>query len=211
MPAAVSIVTITNNSSDSLNVSWRAAEGDVDSYMVMLKDLEKIVHTLAVSKATTDCAFSSLVSGRLYTIVITTHSGSYRNQTLLQARTSMKYAWNFPFPLFWILNVMAALLMLYDFFIKNHPKCRTPRPSTRREMTFWRFTGIKHRGIMTIMKWWSNITAHIFIARTSVGLRASVCSVIWFQDDSIHWLLPPGVDHITLLFLYTAEHVSDCV
>lgn len=92
MPAAVSIATITNNSSDSLNVSWKAADGDVDSYMVMLKDQEKIVHTLTVSKATTDCVFGSLVSGRLYTIFITTYSGSYRNQTLLQARTSMKYS-----------------------------------------------------------------------------------------------------------------------
>lgn len=91
MPAAVSVVTVTNNTPDSLNVSWKPAEGDVESYMVMLKDQEKIVHTLAVSKATKDCAFGSLVSGRLYTIFITTQSGSFRNQTVLQGRTSMKF------------------------------------------------------------------------------------------------------------------------
>ncbi|XP_016338548.1 receptor-type tyrosine-protein phosphatase beta isoform X2 [Sinocyclocheilus anshuiensis] len=87
VPAAVSDINVTNSGPDFLNVSWKAAEGDVDSYMVMLKDQEKIVHTLAVSKATTECVFRSLVSGRLYTISITTHSGSYRNQTLVQERT----------------------------------------------------------------------------------------------------------------------------
>uniref|UniRef100_A0A673N6K6 protein-tyrosine-phosphatase n=1 Tax=Sinocyclocheilus rhinocerous TaxID=307959 RepID=A0A673N6K6_9TELE len=87
VPAAVSDITVTNSGPDFLNVSWKAAEGDVDSYMVMLKDQEKIVHTLAASKATTECVFRSLVSGRLYTISITTHSGSYRNQTLVQERT----------------------------------------------------------------------------------------------------------------------------
>ncbi|XP_016117084.1 receptor-type tyrosine-protein phosphatase beta-like [Sinocyclocheilus grahami] len=87
VPAAVSDITVTNSGPDFLNVSWKAAEGDVDSYMVMLKDQEKIVHTLAASKATTECVFRSLVSGRLYTISITTQSGSYRNQTLVQERT----------------------------------------------------------------------------------------------------------------------------
>ncbi|XP_073725516.1 receptor-type tyrosine-protein phosphatase beta [Misgurnus anguillicaudatus] len=88
VPAAVSMVTVANNSADFLNVSWKAADGDVDSYMVTLKYQEKIVHTLAASKATRECVFRSLVSGRLYTIVITTNSGSYRNQTVLQARTN---------------------------------------------------------------------------------------------------------------------------
>ncbi|XP_073703352.1 receptor-type tyrosine-protein phosphatase beta [Garra rufa] len=87
VPAAVSDITVTNSGPDFLNVSWKAAEGDVDNYMVMLKDQEKIVHTLAASKITTECVFRSLVSGRLYTISITTHSGSYRNQTLVQERT----------------------------------------------------------------------------------------------------------------------------
>uniref|UniRef100_A0A8C1IAS0 protein-tyrosine-phosphatase n=1 Tax=Cyprinus carpio TaxID=7962 RepID=A0A8C1IAS0_CYPCA len=87
VPAAVSDISVTNSGPDFLNVSWKAAEGDVDNYMVMLKDQEKIVYALAASKATTECVFGSLVSGRLYTISITTHSGSYRNQTLVQKRT----------------------------------------------------------------------------------------------------------------------------
>lgn len=87
VPAAVSDITVTNSGPHFLNVSWKAAEGDVDNYMVVLKDQEKIVHTHTASKATTECVFRSLVSGRLYTISITTHSGSYRNQTFIQERT----------------------------------------------------------------------------------------------------------------------------
>uniref|UniRef100_A0A8C2CSF7 protein-tyrosine-phosphatase n=1 Tax=Cyprinus carpio TaxID=7962 RepID=A0A8C2CSF7_CYPCA len=87
VPAAVSDITVTNSGPDFLNVSWKAAEGDVDNYMVMLKDQEKTVHTLTASKATTESVFRSLVPGRLYTISITTYSGSYRNQTLVQERT----------------------------------------------------------------------------------------------------------------------------
>ncbi|XP_051544635.1 LOW QUALITY PROTEIN: receptor-type tyrosine-protein phosphatase beta-like [Myxocyprinus asiaticus] len=87
VPAAVSDIIVTNNAPHSLNVSWKAAEGDVDSYMVMLKDQEKTIHTLTVSKVTTECVFSSLVSGRLYTICISTHSGSYTNQSILHQRT----------------------------------------------------------------------------------------------------------------------------
>lgn len=90
VPAAVSDITVTNSGPDFLNVSWKAAEGDVDNYMVVLKDQEKIVHTHTASKATTECVFKSLVSGRLYTIFITTHSGSYRNQTFIQERTRKK-------------------------------------------------------------------------------------------------------------------------
>ncbi|TRY92037.1 hypothetical protein DNTS_026802 [Danionella cerebrum] len=87
VPAAASDITITDSGPDFLNVSWKPADGDVDNYVVILKDQEKIIHTLTTSKANTECVFRSLVSGRLYSVSISTHSGSFRNQTLLQHRT----------------------------------------------------------------------------------------------------------------------------
>lgn len=72
---------------DFLSVSWRPALGDVDSYLVTLRDREKTVHTLAVSKSSPECVFSSLVSGRLYNISITSRSGIYENHTIVQERT----------------------------------------------------------------------------------------------------------------------------
>ncbi|CAF89510.1 unnamed protein product, partial [Tetraodon nigroviridis] len=88
-PAAVSDVTVSNGGrSDAVRVSWRPAVGVVDSYLVRLQDRGRSIHMLAVSRSSpSECAFSSLVAGRLYTVVIVTRSGSLENATAVQART----------------------------------------------------------------------------------------------------------------------------
>lgn len=86
MPAATGEVTVTNDGRrDFLNVSWKAAPGDVKSYEVSLKDHERIVYTLTVTKLSSQ--FSSLVPGRLYTVSVSTCSDSYKNTTEVQGRT----------------------------------------------------------------------------------------------------------------------------
>ncbi|XP_055795524.1 receptor-type tyrosine-protein phosphatase beta-like isoform X2 [Salvelinus fontinalis] len=88
VPAAVGEVTVSNNGRmDFLSVSWRPAQGNVDSYLVTLKDRERTVHTLVVSKSSPECVFKSLVSGRLYNISIVSRSGVYENHTIVQERT----------------------------------------------------------------------------------------------------------------------------
>uniref|UniRef100_A0A8P4GG41 protein-tyrosine-phosphatase n=1 Tax=Dicentrarchus labrax TaxID=13489 RepID=A0A8P4GG41_DICLA len=88
-PASVSEVTVANGGrSDALQVTWRPAEGVVDSYRVRLQDRNRTIHTLAVSRTSLpECSFSSLVAGRLYSVVIVTRSGSLENATTIQART----------------------------------------------------------------------------------------------------------------------------
>uniref|UniRef100_A0A3Q3W1C4 protein-tyrosine-phosphatase n=1 Tax=Mola mola TaxID=94237 RepID=A0A3Q3W1C4_MOLML len=88
-PAAVSEVTVGNGGrSDAVQVSWQPALGVVDSYLVRLQDGSQIVHTLAVSRSSPpECSFSSLVAGRLYSVVIVTRSGSLENATTVQTRT----------------------------------------------------------------------------------------------------------------------------
>ncbi|XP_020781984.1 receptor-type tyrosine-protein phosphatase beta isoform X1 [Boleophthalmus pectinirostris] len=89
VPASVTEITTSNGGrSDALQVSWRPAAGAVDSYLVRLQDGSRTVHTLAVSRSSTpECSFSSLVAGRLYSVVIVTRSGSLENATTVQART----------------------------------------------------------------------------------------------------------------------------
>ncbi|KAL6116555.1 ptprb [Pungitius sinensis] len=88
-PASVSEVTVSNGGrSDTLQSSWRPALGVVDSYLVRLMDASRTVHTLVVSRSSApECSFSSLVAGRLYSVVITTRSGALENATEVQART----------------------------------------------------------------------------------------------------------------------------
>ncbi|KAF6714483.1 Receptor-type tyrosine-protein phosphatase beta [Oryzias melastigma] len=88
-PASVSEVTVSNRGrSDALQVSWRPAAGVVDSYLVRLEDGKRVVHVLAVSSSSPpECSFSSLVAGRLYSVVIVTRSGDLENATVVKART----------------------------------------------------------------------------------------------------------------------------
>lgn len=89
VPASVSEITIFNGGrSDALQVSWRPAVGAVNSYLVRLQDGSRTVHTLAVSRSSApECSFSSLVAGRLYSVVIVTRSGFLENATSVHART----------------------------------------------------------------------------------------------------------------------------
>lgn len=69
-------------------MSWRPAVGEVDYYVVRLQDRSQTVHRFTVSRSSApECSFSSLVAGRLYSVVIETRSGSLENSTTVQART----------------------------------------------------------------------------------------------------------------------------
>ncbi|XP_072310010.1 receptor-type tyrosine-protein phosphatase beta [Eucyclogobius newberryi] len=89
VPASVSEITTSNGGrSDALQVSWQPAAGAADSYQVRLQDGSRTVHSLAVSRSSPpECSFSSLVAGRLYSVVIVTRSGSLENTSTVQART----------------------------------------------------------------------------------------------------------------------------
>ncbi|XP_030404601.1 receptor-type tyrosine-protein phosphatase beta isoform X1 [Gopherus evgoodei] len=88
VPSSVSGVTVNNSGrSDYLSVSWLPATGDVDSYLVTLSHDSQTIQTLTISKALSECSFSSLIAGRLYNVMITTKSGKYENHSFSQERT----------------------------------------------------------------------------------------------------------------------------
>ncbi|XP_028255677.1 receptor-type tyrosine-protein phosphatase beta [Parambassis ranga] len=89
VPASVLDLTVANGGrSDALQASWRPAAGVVDSYLVRLQDGRQTVHMLAVSRfSPPECSFSSLVAGRLYSVIIVTRTGNLENATMAQART----------------------------------------------------------------------------------------------------------------------------
>lgn len=89
VPAGVSEITCSSGGkSDALQVAWRPAVGAVDSYLVRVQDGTRTVHVLAVSRSSPpECSFSSLVAGRLYSVVVVTRSGSLENATTVKART----------------------------------------------------------------------------------------------------------------------------
>lgn len=88
VPAAVDDVRVSNNGrNDFLTVSWRPPEGEVDRYLVTLSEQDLTLHSVVVSKSNPSCVFKSLVSGRMYTVTVSSCSGPYLNHTSIQERT----------------------------------------------------------------------------------------------------------------------------
>lgn len=87
-PAAVSDLSIRSNSSSSLSFLWSPAEGDLDSYEVVLyRSDESLQERRHLQANALQCTFQRLTPGATYKIVVLTHSGQQNNQTSMWART----------------------------------------------------------------------------------------------------------------------------
>uniref|UniRef100_A0A8C4R8J1 protein-tyrosine-phosphatase n=1 Tax=Eptatretus burgeri TaxID=7764 RepID=A0A8C4R8J1_EPTBU len=86
LPQAVSNSKVTGQSTSSLDVSWRAAPGDVDGYRVeLLTGDGELVSNVTLPVSTNNYTFVSLTPGRMYDIFIYTASGGL-NSRMFSAR-----------------------------------------------------------------------------------------------------------------------------
>ncbi|XP_032364750.1 receptor-type tyrosine-protein phosphatase beta [Etheostoma spectabile] len=85
-PAPVQNPTATHGARDDyLKVYWRPAAGDVDFYVVSIRHNNALVQNLTVQG--TQAQFSGLVPGRLYTVLVSTWSGTAQASTSTHGRT----------------------------------------------------------------------------------------------------------------------------
>ncbi|KAG8577865.1 hypothetical protein GDO81_010317 [Engystomops pustulosus] len=88
VPAAVTGLKITGNSTDSLSFTWTSAEGELDSYDIFLYNPDNTLHDRKPGvQSLKQSSFQGLLPGRLYKIVIVTHSGSLTNESSIHGRT----------------------------------------------------------------------------------------------------------------------------
>ncbi|KAG8439679.1 hypothetical protein GDO86_005743 [Hymenochirus boettgeri] len=88
VPAAVSDVKITGNKTDSLYFTWSSSEGELDSYGIFLYNPDNSLHDRKSGyPGLSHCSFHGLLPGRLYKLVIVTHSGSLTNESSIHGRT----------------------------------------------------------------------------------------------------------------------------
>ncbi|XP_073411626.1 receptor-type tyrosine-protein phosphatase beta isoform X1 [Dendrobates tinctorius] len=88
VPAAVTGLKITGNSTDSLSFTWTSAEGELESYDIFLYNPDNTLHDRKPGvQSLTQSSFQGLLPGRLYKIVIVTHSGSLTNESSIHGRT----------------------------------------------------------------------------------------------------------------------------
>nr|XP_061780963.1 receptor-type tyrosine-protein phosphatase beta-like [Nerophis lumbriciformis] len=214
VPAAVGEVTVSNNGRmDFLSVSWRPAQGDVDSYLVTLRDQDKMLHTFIVSKSSHECVFNSLVSGRLYNISIGTRSGTFQNHTSVLERTQPSKVQNPTathgarddfLKVYW--RPASGDFDLYQVSIKHNNVVLQNQtvPKTQNECVFHGL--IPGRLYTVVVSTWSGTyeTTTSTYGRTFPAAVRSLCVTKRTSEDlQVAWSPAPGdVDHYEVQLLF---------
>lgn len=91
VPESVKELTLSNRSTEDLQVTWSKAEGDVDKYEIQLlyNDM-KIFPPIFLGNTIEECWFTALTPGRLYKILVLTISGDAQRATFIEGLTSKK-------------------------------------------------------------------------------------------------------------------------
>ncbi|XP_056656711.1 receptor-type tyrosine-protein phosphatase beta isoform X2 [Monodelphis domestica] len=88
VPAAVTNLRITENSTSHLAFTWKTSEGELNWYNIFLYNPDKTLQERAkVDPGVQHCAFQNLMQGRMYKMVIVTHSGELSNESFIFGRT----------------------------------------------------------------------------------------------------------------------------
>uniref|UniRef100_A0A672TJX0 protein-tyrosine-phosphatase n=1 Tax=Strigops habroptila TaxID=2489341 RepID=A0A672TJX0_STRHB len=88
VPAAVTDLKVTENTTDRLSFSWTTSQGDLDSYDIFLYNPDKSLHDrISGEQHLQQCSFHNLRQGRMYRMVIVTHSGDLTNESSVFGRT----------------------------------------------------------------------------------------------------------------------------
>lgn len=93
VPAAVTNLRITENSTRHLSFSWTASEGELSWYNIFLYNPDKTLQERAqVDPLVQSFSFQNLLQGRMYKLVIVTHSGELSNESFIFGRTGKTQA-----------------------------------------------------------------------------------------------------------------------
>ncbi|KFO36263.1 receptor-type tyrosine-protein phosphatase beta isoform X3 [Fukomys damarensis] len=88
VPAAVTNLRITENSTRHLSFSWTASEGELNWYNIFLYNPDRTLQERAqVDPLVQSFSFQNLLQGRMYKMVIVTHSGELSNESFIFGRT----------------------------------------------------------------------------------------------------------------------------
>ncbi|XP_006197887.1 receptor-type tyrosine-protein phosphatase beta isoform X1 [Vicugna pacos] len=88
VPAAVTNLRITENSTRRLSFGWTTSEGELSWYNIFLYNPDGTLQERAqVAPQVQSFSFQNLLQGRMYKMVIVTHSGELSNESFLFGRT----------------------------------------------------------------------------------------------------------------------------
>ncbi|XP_060021320.1 receptor-type tyrosine-protein phosphatase beta isoform X2 [Lagenorhynchus albirostris] len=88
VPAAVTNLRITENATRHLSFSWTPSEGELKWYNIFLYNPDRTLQERAqVGPQVQSFSFQNLLQGRMYKMVIVTHSGELSNESSIFGRT----------------------------------------------------------------------------------------------------------------------------
>uniref|UniRef100_A0A667GHZ6 protein-tyrosine-phosphatase n=1 Tax=Lynx canadensis TaxID=61383 RepID=A0A667GHZ6_LYNCA len=88
VPAAVTNLRIVENSTRHLTLSWTTSEGELNGYNIFLYNPDGTLQERAqVNPRIQSISFQNLLQGRMYKMVIVTHSGELSNESFIFGRT----------------------------------------------------------------------------------------------------------------------------
>ncbi|XP_062059209.1 receptor-type tyrosine-protein phosphatase beta isoform X2 [Lepus europaeus] len=149
VPAAVTNLRITENSTRHLSFSWTASEGELNWYNIFLYNPDRTLQERAqVDPQVQTFSFQNLLQGRMYKMVIVTHSGELSNESFMFGRTvpapvshlkgsnqnmtdSLWFSWS-PAP---------GDLDFYELILYN-PNGTKKENWRHKDLTEWRFHGL---------------------------------------------------------------------
>ncbi|XP_003798983.1 receptor-type tyrosine-protein phosphatase beta isoform X1 [Otolemur garnettii] len=88
VPAAVTDLKVTDNSTGHLAFSWTPSVGELSGYNIFLYNPDRTLQERAqVDPQVRSFSFQKLLQGRMYKMVIVTHSGELSNESFIFGRT----------------------------------------------------------------------------------------------------------------------------
>lgn len=87
-PAAATNLKVTNTTTGRLSFSWTTSQGELDKYEIFLYNPDQSLQDrTSGDQNLKQYSFQNLVQGRLYKMVIVTHSGKLTNESSIFGRT----------------------------------------------------------------------------------------------------------------------------
>nr|XP_036856157.1 receptor-type tyrosine-protein phosphatase beta isoform X1 [Manis javanica] len=149
VPAAVTNLRITENSTRHLSFSWTTSEGELSWYNIFLYNPDRTLQERAhVDPQVQTFSFQNLLQGRMYKVVIVTHSGELSNESFIFGRTvpasvsNLKGSnRNMTDSLWFSWNPASGDIDFYELILYN-PNGTKKENWKDKSLTEWRFLGL---------------------------------------------------------------------
>ncbi|XP_062989960.1 receptor-type tyrosine-protein phosphatase beta isoform X2 [Elgaria multicarinata webbii] len=201
-PAAVTDLKVTDRTTGRLSFSWTASQGELDKYDIFLYNPDKSLQDrISGDRNFKQYSFQNLVQGRLYKMVIVTHSGKLTNESSIFGRTvpapvsSLKGAHkNMTESLWFTWNPASGDVDYYELNLYN-PNGTQKEAQKGKDLTEWHFQGLipGRKYTLVVVTYSGDLTNTASTEGRTVPIPPNTVSFADVTNTSlsITWLGPP--------------------